>query len=166
MTDRSRRKFLRDLLALPAAALAAGVPLARELLGEPGESGEPQTAEFGEWSATTVTTRLAGANDYETAAAFSQNVYTAIDEPTRPSAAILVNDSELGAALPSVGVIHHPIDGAALPTGRDRLPDATRREIERLHPGASDSTATSRCPSSAGSGTSVTASAPSSRGWA
>lgn len=134
MTERSRRKFLRDLLVLPAAGLAAGIPLWQDLAQQPRPSGGPQTADFGEWSATTMTTRLAGSNDYETAAAFSQNVYTAINEPTRPGAVILVNDSALGAALPSPVVLHHPVDGAILLTEQDSLPEATRGEIERLHP--------------------------------
>ncbi|QLG62110.1 cell wall-binding repeat-containing protein [Halorarum salinum] len=81
-----------------------------------------------------MTTRLAGSNEYETATAFTQNVYTAINEHTRPGAAILINDSDLGAALPGVAVIHHPIDGAVLLTEQDSLPEATREEIERLHP--------------------------------
>ena len=134
MTDRSRRKFLRDLLALPAAGAAASIPLSRDLpLGAP--EGDPsETVEYDEWTATTMTTRLAGDDDYETAAAINQTVYTAINEPTRPGAVILVNDSALGAALPAVTVIHHPIDGAILLTQRDGLPEATREEIERLHP--------------------------------
>lgn len=134
MTDRGRRAFLRDLLALPAAGVAAGVPLSRELSRPSREGGGPSTADYDEWTATTMTTRLAGDTDYETAATFSQTVYTAINEPTRPGAVVLVNDAELGAALPGVGVIHHPIDGAMLLTERNRLPEATRREIERLHP--------------------------------
>lgn len=134
MSERGRREFLRDLLALPAAGVAAGGLLARELRGGPREQGGPQTADFGPWSATTMTTRLAGDDDYETAAAFSQNVYQAVNDVTRPGAVILANASELGAALPSVGVIHHPIDGAVLLTEQHSLPEATRREIERLDP--------------------------------
>ena len=131
MTDRSRREFLRDLAAVPAAAGLGGVALAQDGGGEP--TG-PETAEYDEWTATTMTTRIAGANAYETAAAFCQNVYTAVNEHTRPGAVILVNDSVLEAALPGVGVIHHPIDGAVLLTRRDSLPEATRAEIERAHP--------------------------------
>lgn len=132
--DRSRRKFLRDLAVLPAAGVTAGLLTWREVSSGGGQTGGPRTADFDQWSATTMTTRLAGANDYETAAAFSQNVYTAINEPTKPGAVILANDSVLEAALPSVPVIHHPIDGAVLLTRQDSLPEATRRELERLHP--------------------------------
>jgi putative cell wall-binding protein len=81
-----------------------------------------------------MTTRLAGSNHYETATAITQNVYPAINDHTRPGAAILINDSNLGAALPGVAIIHHPIDGAVLLTERDSLPEVTRAEIERLHP--------------------------------
>ncbi|WP_436909143.1 cell wall-binding repeat-containing protein [Halosimplex marinum] len=135
MTDRSRRSFLRDALALPAGAGALGVGAA---LGAQEDDSDQQTgpasAEFDEWTATTMTTRLAGANRYETAAAFCQNVYTAVNEHTRPGAVILVNDEVLEAALPGVGLIHHPIDGAVLLTRPDELPEATRAEIERAHP--------------------------------
>ncbi|MFD1587938.1 cell wall-binding repeat-containing protein [Halorientalis brevis] len=131
MSDGSRRKFLRDLAALPAAATLGGVALAQS---QDDQQTGPETAKFTDWTATTMTTRLAGANDYETAAAFSQNVYTAINEHTRPGAIILVNDSVLEASLPGVGLIHHPIDGAVLLTRQDSLPEATRTEIERAHP--------------------------------
>lgn len=133
MTERPRRKFLRDLLVLPAGVLVAGLPVSQELR-DTRQDGGPQTADFGEWAATTMTTRLAGANQYETAAALSQSVYTAINEPTRPGAVILVNDTALGAALPSPVVLHHPIDGAILLTEQNSLPEPTRQEIERLHP--------------------------------
>ncbi|WP_247729671.1 cell wall-binding repeat-containing protein [Halovivax limisalsi] len=136
MTDRNRRAFLRDLVALPAGATLGGAALTyREVRSGGGETRlGPETADFGESTVTTMTTRLAGESDYETAAAIAQNVYTAINEHTRPGAAILVNDSDLGAALPGVAIIHHPVDGAVLLTGRDELPEATREEIERLHP--------------------------------
>ncbi len=129
--DRSRRKFLRDLAAIPAAAGLGGAALAQDDGDEP--TG-PATADFDEWTATTMTTRLAGETVYETAAAICQSVYTAINEHTRPGAVILVNDEVLEAALPGVGLIHHPIDGAVLLTGRDSLPQATRDEIQRAHP--------------------------------
>ncbi len=132
MSDRSRRAFLRDLLALPAGVGAAGVALSGSSQ-EDGRTG-PETADFDEGTATTMTTRLAGDNDYETAAAITQSVYTAINEHTRPGAAILINDSDLGAALPGVAIIHHPVDGAVLLTDQNSLPEATRAEIERLHP--------------------------------
>ncbi|SFR97839.1 Putative cell wall binding repeat 2 [Halomicrobium zhouii] len=132
MSDRSRRAFLRDLAALPVGTGVAGAALAAT--GRRENQAGPESDDFGEWTATTMTTRLAGRSDYETAAAITQTVYTAINEHTRPGAAILINDSELAAALPGVAVIHHPIDGAVLLTERDSLPAATRAEIERLHP--------------------------------
>ncbi|WP_436926619.1 cell wall-binding repeat-containing protein [Halosimplex amylolyticum] len=133
MTDRSRRSFLRDALALPvgASVVGAGAALAQE---DDDERSGPATADYDEWSATTMTTRLAGESMYETAAAFCQNVYTAVNEHTRPGAVILVSDEVLEASLPGVGLIHHPIDGAVLLTRRDSLPQATRDEIERAHP--------------------------------
>jgi len=132
MTDKSRRKLLRDLATIPAAAGLGGIAMAQTDDG--GQQTGPETADFDEWTATTMTTRLAGENIYETAAAYCQSVYTAINEPTYPGALILVNDSVLEAALPGVGLIHHPIDGAVLLTRRDELPQATRDEIERAHP--------------------------------
>ncbi|SFG95455.1 Putative cell wall binding repeat 2 [Halopelagius inordinatus] len=136
MSDRSRRKFLRDLAALPAGATLGGAALTyREVSSSSqGPHRGPESADFDDETVTTMTTRLAGANDYETATAFTQNVYQAINDHTRPGAAILINDSNLAAALPGVAVIHHPIDGAVLLTAQDSLPDATREEIERLHP--------------------------------
>lgn len=137
MTDQSRRKFLRDLATVPAAASLGGAAFALDS-GVVGGGGEqptgPETADYDEWTATTMTTRLAGENMYETAAAYSQSVYTSINEHTRPGALILVNDSVLEAALPGVGMIHHPIDGAVLLTRQDELPQATRDEIKRAHP--------------------------------
>ncbi len=137
MTDRSRRKFLRDLATVPALAGLGGAALSVDsglVGGGEEEPTGPATADFDEWTATTMTTRLAGENVYETAAAYCQSVYTAINEHTRPGAVILVNDSVLEAALPGVGVIHHPIDGAVLLTRQDELPRATRDEIARAHP--------------------------------
>lgn len=134
MSERPRRKFLRDLAALPVGAtLGAGALTLRDLRSSSRRTG-PDPGESGELTATTMTTRLAGDTDYETATAFTQNVYPAINDHTRPGAAILINDSELAAALPGVAVIHHPVDGAVLLTGRDALPEVTRAEIERLHP--------------------------------
>jgi len=133
MTDKSRRKLLRDLATIPAAAGLGGIAMAQNDDDGEQQTG-PETADFDEWTATTMTTRLAGENIYETAAAYSQSVYTAINEPTYPGALILVNDSVLEAALPGVGLIHHPIDGAVLLTRQDELPQATRDEIERAHP--------------------------------
>ncbi|MDS0282671.1 cell wall-binding repeat-containing protein [Haloarcula onubensis] len=132
MTDKSRRQLLRDLATIPAAAGIGGIAMAQTDDGE--QQTGPETAAVDEWTATTMTTRLAGENVYETAAAYSQSVYTAVNEPTYPGALILVNDSVLEAALPGVGLIHHPIDGAVLLTRRDELPQATRDEIERAHP--------------------------------
>lgn len=132
MSDRSRRQFLRDLAALPASAGLAGAAFARRRTQD--EEGGPASADFDEWTATTMTTRLGGSDDYETATAITQSVYTAINEHTRPGAAILVNDSDLAGALPGVAIIHHPIDGAVLLTAQDALPETTREEIERLHP--------------------------------
>lgn len=132
MSDRSRRKFLRDLAALPLGASVGGLALAQG--GEQTQQSGPSTAEFSESTVTTMTTRLAGDSEYQTAAAITQNVYPAINEHTRPGAAILINDSDLAAALPGVPFIHHPIDGAVLLTRLDSLPDATRAEIDRLHP--------------------------------
>ncbi|MFC7139963.1 cell wall-binding repeat-containing protein [Halosimplex aquaticum] len=137
MTDQSRREFLQDLATVPALAGLGGAALSVDsnlFAGDGEESMAPATADFNEWTATTMTTRLAGENMYETAAAYCQSVYTAINEHTRPGAVILVNDSVLEAALPGVGLIHHPIDGAVLLTRRDELPQATRDEIERAHP--------------------------------
>ncbi|WP_135366633.1 cell wall-binding repeat-containing protein [Halosimplex halophilum] len=136
MSDRSRRKFLRDLAALPAGATLGGAALTYREVRSSGQEGQggPESADFDAGTVTTMTTRLAGANDYETATAFTQNVYQAINDHTRPGAAILINDSDLAAALPGVPLIHHPIDGAVLLTAQDSLPDATREEIERLHP--------------------------------
>ncbi|WP_225336015.1 cell wall-binding repeat-containing protein [Halomicrobium urmianum] len=137
MRDQSRREFLRDLAAVPAAATAGGTALALDsglFSGSSDESGGPETADYDEWTATTMTVRLAGDTIYETAAAFCQNVYTAINEHTRPGALTLVNDEVLEASLPGVAMIHHPIDGAVLLTGRDELPQATRDEIRRAHP--------------------------------
>lgn len=137
MTDRSRRKFLQDLATVPALAGLGGAALSIDsgiVGGDEEEPSGPATAHFDEWTATTLTTRLAGENVYETAAAYCQSVYTAINEHTRPGAIILVNDSVLEAALPGVGLIHHPIDGAVLLTRQDELPQATRGEIERAHP--------------------------------
>ncbi|WP_459191895.1 cell wall-binding repeat-containing protein [Halosimplex sp. J119] len=133
MTDRSRRSFLRDALALPVGAgvVGAGAALAQE---DGSEQTGPETADYDEWTATTMTTRLAGESIYETAAAFAQNVYTAINEHTRPGALILVNDEVIEASLPGVGMIHHPIDGAVLLTRSGELPRATRDEIERARP--------------------------------
>lgn len=136
MSDRSRRKFLRDVAAFPVGATLGGAALtARDVLpsGQSAQKG-PETADFDDTTVTTMTTRLAGSDDYETATAFTQNVYQAVNEHTRPGAAILINDSDLGAALPGVAVIHHPIDGAALLTEQDSLPAATREEIKRLDP--------------------------------
>ncbi|NIC01055.1 cell wall-binding repeat-containing protein [Halobacterium sp. R2-5] len=136
MSDRSRRTFLRDLAALPVGATLGGAALTyREVRSSSQQTqGGPSSADFDEGTVTSMTTRLAGSNDYETAAAFTQNVYTAINDHTRPGAAILINDSDLAAALPGVAFIHHPIDGAVLLTEQGSLPAVTREEIERLHP--------------------------------
>jgi hypothetical protein len=136
MSDQSRRSFLRDLAALPVGATLGGAALTYREVRSSGQSRQagPSSADFDEGTVTSMTTRLAGSNIYETATAFTQNVYTAINDHTRPGAAILINDSNLAAALPGVAVIHHPIDGAVLLTEQDALPEATREEIERLHP--------------------------------
>ncbi|WP_226022949.1 cell wall-binding repeat-containing protein [Halomicrobium salinisoli] len=138
MTDRSRRKFLRDLAALPAGAGVAGAAVAASEGERSSQNADeatgPASVEYDPSTVTTMTTRLAGESDYETATAITQNVYTAINEHTRPGAVILISDSDLGAALPGVTFIHHPIDGAVLLTAPESLPAATRAEIQRLHP--------------------------------
>lgn len=131
MSDRNRRTFLRDLLALPAgASVLAGLSV--PWLSPSGDGPQPEA--YDEWAATTMTTRISGDNMYETAAGFCQAVYSAVNELTRPGAVILVNDSTFGAALPATTLIHHPVDGAVLLTEQDQLPEATRREIERAQP--------------------------------
>ena len=132
MSDRSRRAFLRDLAVLPVGA--GGLLAGLELLWKSPEGNGPQPADFERWAATTMTTRIDGENIYETAAGFSQAVHIGINELTLPGAVILINDSAFGAALPSSGLIHFPIDGSILLTEQDELPEATRQEIQRAKP--------------------------------
>jgi hypothetical protein len=85
MSDQSRRSFLRDLAALPVGATLGGAALTyREVRSSgQGQQAGPSSADFDEGTVTSMTTRLAGENIYETATASHKT-------STRPSTITLV----------------------------------------------------------------------------
>lgn len=101
----------------------------RELRLNP-HDGRPQLGDGqGTWAASPRTARVQGADRFETAAAFSQQTVR------RPAPVVYLATGEgfadALAGAPAAG----REAGAVLLTGRDRLPEATRRELRALDPG-------------------------------
>ena len=86
---------------------------------------------------TPNTTRVAGLNQYQTAAAVSQAAWPDPFNPeTRAGMAILARGDGLHYqdALAASPLVHHPFNGPILLTEADRLVDVTARELLRLKP--------------------------------
>ena len=87
-------------------------------------------------SVETNTIRIKGedAGPVEMAIAISQTVYPATFKDNKAGAVILVREDQIEEATAAIGLIHHPIDAPILYVKEDSLPEATRKELERLGP--------------------------------
>lgn len=83
---------------------------------------------------TPNTVRIYGKDHFETAVAISQTAYPATFEENKPNAVILVRPDRQEEALLATAVIHHPIDALILYAQKDRIPQITVDEINRLDP--------------------------------
>lgn len=84
--------------------------------------------------ATASTTRIQGGDVYETAVAISQIIYPANVEDTKPGAVILVRADRFHDTLLATRVLHFPVDAPILYVDQNSMPEATRKELERLDP--------------------------------
>jgi hypothetical protein len=84
--------------------------------------------------ATKNTTRVAGANPVEDAAAVASAVFPSFDAQQRPQAVTLVDSHDWRGAIAAAVLMAPPVRAPILLTDGADLPDATTRALERLRP--------------------------------
>jgi hypothetical protein len=132
------------VLVLALVALVAGCDVGEEEESRPPQLGakggeEDAAAKLGfPASATRNTIRVGGGDAAADTAGVANAVFPATGESGRPTAAVLVDETDWQAGVTASVLAGNPINAPILLSGDGELPAVTRDTLDRLRPRGSD----------------------------
>lgn len=133
-----RKGIIIVSLTVALSSILAGCQIGNKEANQGAENTAVTAAVSTPWIGTKNTTRINTSDPIEAAVLVSRTLWTAVTGSNRPASVVLTDVSNWQIAAVSADLIHHPSNGPVLFFEKDRVPEATLEELQRLKPAGAE----------------------------